>query len=68
MQGIDGLHATEAIKILDPNAKIIIVTNYDDPEFRAEAIQLGTKGYVLKENLTELRKVIHTSIKNNNKN
>lgn len=58
MKEMDGLRAAEAIKNIDSEAKIVIVTNYDDPDFRAEAKRLGTMGYVLKENLTELRNII----------
>jgi len=57
MPELDGLHATEVIKTFDPGAKVIIVTNYDDPEFRAEAKRLGAVGYVLKDNLPELRNI-----------
>ena len=60
MPELDGLHATEVIKTFDPGARVIIVTNYDDPEFRLEAVQLGIKGYVLKENMAELRKIIRS--------
>jgi len=58
MPEMDGLRATEVIKIIDPEAKVIIVTNHDDPEFRAEAERLGTRGYVLKEHLTDIRKML----------
>jgi two-component system chemotaxis response regulator CheY len=54
----DGLKATEAIKDTDPQARVIIVTNYDDPDFRAEATRLKTDGYVLKEHLRDLRAII----------
>jgi len=61
MTGMDGLIATAEIKRSHPDASIIIVTNYDDREFRAEASRLGASGFVLKKDLTELRHIIGTS-------
>ena len=58
MKEMDGLHATAAIKTSYPDVKVIIVTNYNDREFREEATRLHTQGYVLKENLAELRGII----------
>ncbi len=66
MEGTDGLSAAEAISRRHPDARIIIVTNYNDPEFRAEAGRLHVRGYVLKENLAELRDVIHAPITDEN--
>jgi CheY-like chemotaxis protein len=60
MKEMDGLRATEIITQSYPDARIIIVTNYNDREFRDEAVRLHTRGYVLKENLPELRGIIGT--------
>ena len=64
MQGIDGLQAARAIKVTYPEAKILIVTNYNDSEFREEAKLVGTDGYILKENLVELRSVLFPRLRN----
>ena len=58
MPGMDGLKAMENIISEFPGASIIVVTNYDDTQYRTRAAQLGAKGYVLKENLIELRKIL----------
>ena len=58
MKEIDGLLATEAIKHSFPDAKVIIVTQYDDPDLRAKAKRAGAVAYVLKENLMELQGII----------
>lgn len=57
---MDGITATRKIKAVDPDARIIIVTNYDKPDLRAEAIKAGASGYVLKENLLDILKFLRT--------
>ena len=58
MQGMDGLLATESILQKYPKAKIVIVTNFDEPELRAAAQRAGAHGYVTKDRLWELRNLI----------
>lgn len=55
MPEVNGLVATERIRADFPEARILIVTNYDDASLRAAAAQAGACGYVLKDNLWELR-------------
>jgi CheY-like chemotaxis protein len=55
MKDLDGISATRRIKAAYPDAKIIIVTGYDEAELRWAAREAGACGYVLKENLIELR-------------
>jgi CheY-like chemotaxis protein len=54
MPHLDGLTATQQIKAAFPQARIIIVTSFDEVEWRNAARQAGACGYVLKENLIEL--------------
>jgi two-component system, chemotaxis family, chemotaxis protein CheY len=61
MKGVDGLAATRQIKAAFPEARIIIVTGYDDARLRAAAQKAGACGYVNKENLLELRQVLKQS-------
>ena len=58
MNGVDGLAATRQIMTLFPEARIVIVTSYDEGSFRDEARQAGACGYVLKENLLELTAIL----------
>ena len=58
LKTLDGLLATETIMTAYPNAKIIIVTNYDDPDYRETATLAGAREYVLKENLLEIINLI----------
>jgi CheY-like chemotaxis protein len=58
MKHMNGIAATREIKAAFPDARILIVTNYNDPTLRAAAEQAGARGYVLKENLLELPKLL----------
>ena len=58
MEGMDGITATRRIKATDPTARVIIVTDYNQPDFREAASQAGACGYVLKENLLELIRLL----------
>lgn len=57
---IDGITATRQIRAADPAAHILIVTSHDNPALRAAAQAAGACGYVLKENLLELRQRLKT--------
>jgi CheY-like chemotaxis protein len=54
MRDLDGISASRQIKQKFPQAKIVIVTNYDEPEVRQAVFDLGVSGFVLKENLLPL--------------
>lgn len=54
MKGGDGLAATLEITSNWPEARVIIVTSYNEASLREAALQAGARGYVLKENLSEL--------------
>jgi len=58
MKPIDGLRATTAIKARFPEIRVVIVTQHDDAELRAEALRAGACAYVLKENLHELPSIL----------
>jgi DNA-binding NarL/FixJ family response regulator len=58
MREVNGLEATREIKAAFPEARVLIVTNYDDAELRASALEAGACGYVLKDNLLDLRTLI----------
>ncbi len=54
MRPVDGLRATAQIKARFPEARIAIVSQYDEPELRTEAARAGASAYLLKENLQDL--------------
>jgi len=49
MPKMDGLEATRAIKAEQPAIGVLVVTTYDNPDYRLEAIKAGAAGYVLKD-------------------
>ena len=58
MAGMDGLTATRELRAAHPEARVIIVTKHNDEQLRAAAFKTGACGFVLKENLLELRSLL----------
>ncbi len=58
MKEMDGLMATRQIKAAFPEARVIVVTGYDDARLREAAHAAGACAYVHKENLLELRQIL----------
>ena len=54
MKNVDGITATRQIIAADPQAKIIIVTDYNDDDLRRAAADAGACQYVVKENLLDI--------------
>ena len=57
MPQTDGISATQQIIAAFPNAKIAIVTDYDNANLREAAVAAGASEYIVKENLIELRRL-----------
>jgi DNA-binding NarL/FixJ family response regulator len=49
MPVLDGVAATKAIKQLQPDAVILILTTFDDDDYIIEAMSHGAAGYLLKD-------------------
>ena len=58
MKTTDGLTATRQIKAAFPDARIIVVTVCKGEDMRVAARTAGACGYVVKDNLLELRQVL----------
>ena len=54
MGGIDGVTATRLITSRFPNSRVLVVTQHNNPKLRERAHEAGAKGFLLKEDLTEL--------------
>ena len=65
MSNMDGLAATRQIRKFHPQARVVIVTDYDDEDLRKAASEAGACGYALKHNLTELSGLIRTIVEKN---
>lgn len=48
LPGIDGISATEKIRKIKPEIKVIMLTVFEEPEKIFKAIKAGASGYVLK--------------------
>ena len=48
MPGMDGVEATRRLRAMDPEAKVIILTTFDDDEYVFEGLRAGAVGYLLK--------------------
>ncbi len=58
---MDGIEATEHIRECCRLTRVILVTGFDDPEHVQRALEVGAKGYILKDAVAEdLLKAIHT--------
>ncbi len=55
---MDGISATHQIKEAHPEARVMIVTNYDDAGLRDLARRAGACEYIVKENLLDLRRIL----------
>ena len=62
MPYVDGITATREITGAFPMANVLIVTDYDDADLRTAANEAGACGYVLKENLIEVRRWLQSSL------
>ena len=55
-----GLEATRRILAVDRTARVVIVTDDDDAHWRAAAIDAGACGYVVKEDLLGVRRLLES--------
>lgn len=54
MKDMTGIEATKEILKLDNKAKILLITTFQDDEYIREALSLGCKGYILKQNIDSI--------------
>lgn len=61
MPEMDGIEATKEIKRIHPNVKVIMLTMFNDIRFIKELLEIGAKGYILKNiSRDDLIKAIQT--------
>ena len=58
MPGMDGITAIREIIVEFPKANICMVTAFDDSDLRSAAFSAGAAGFVVKDNLSELRTIL----------
>ena len=49
MEGVNGLDAAERILAVYPDARILFLTTFSDDEYIVKALNIGAKGYILKQ-------------------
>lgn len=54
MEDMTGIEATREILKIDADAKILLITTFQDDEYIREALALGCKGYILKQNIDSI--------------
>ncbi|MEP0007531.1 MAG: response regulator [Balneola sp.] len=62
LKNMNGFKTTEGILKLDVNAKVIFVTSHDTLTFRKKAEQLRARGFISKENLSDINKLLNKVI------
>jgi DNA-binding NarL/FixJ family response regulator len=55
---VDGISATRQIVAAYPEARVMMVTNYDDADLREAARSAGACEYVVKEDLIGIRRIL----------
>lgn len=60
MKEMNGLDASKEILNYDPLAKILLLTTFQDDEYIIQALSIGTKGYLLKQDYESLIPSIKT--------
>jgi|SRR5215471_9996985 len=58
---VNGIIATRRIKAEYPEARVVVVTNYNDEKLREAAKSAGACAYVLKEDLLALLRILTES-------
>ncbi len=60
MKGLDGLNATIQIRTAFPQARVFMLSQYDDPDLRSAAREAGAAGYLLKDDLSQLGALVNS--------
>jgi DNA-binding NarL/FixJ family response regulator len=58
MKRMDGITATRQIIAAYPQARILLVTNFDDDNLRRAGREAGAFGYIVKENLRSISEIL----------
>ena len=63
MEGMSGIDAGELILKENPDAKILYLTTFADDEYIVKALNMGAKGYILKQNFDGISSALETVMK-----
>jgi DNA-binding NarL/FixJ family response regulator len=62
MPDLNGLEAAEQILTAHPDAVILFLTTFSDDEYIVKALELGVKGYLLKQDYKSLHASLHAAL------
>ena len=63
MEGMSGIDAGEMILKEHPDAKILYLTTFADDEYIVKALNMGAKGYILKQNFDGIASALEAVMK-----
>lgn len=58
MPGMNGLNATEAVRQVAPLARVIVISQFTEPELAEQARRAGAVDFVSKEDMSRLVEII----------
>ena len=58
MARVDGIAATAALRTAHPEARVVMVSDHDQPDIRSAARRAGAEGYVAKRDLLDLPRLL----------
>ena len=64
MREVNGIEAAKTILKFDEEAKILLLTTFEDDEYIAEALKIGVKGYLLKQDYESITPAIKAILAN----
>lgn len=65
MKDMTGIEATKEILQIDKTAKILLITTFQDEEYIRQALALGCRGYILKQNIDSIIPSINAVLSGN---
>jgi DNA-binding NarL/FixJ family response regulator len=54
MDGLSGIEAAKRLMNQNPKTKVLFLTTFSDDEYIIEALRIGAKGYILKQNFESI--------------
>ena len=63
MSGMNGIEAAREIRRKYPDSKILFLTTFSDDEYIIDALNIGAKGYILKQDFESILPALH-AVKN----
>lgn len=59
MNGMTGIEAAREIRRKHPDSKILFLTTFSDDEYIIDALNIGAKGYILKQDFESILPALH---------